>query len=127
MEKLKQIPAAELKVMQVIWTNPSPISTTQIKEVLDKTRPWKTGALQTLLNRLIERGFLKADMQGKSKIYMPLVSEDDYLAAESKSFLQQLSSNSITKLVASLYDSKAISQEDLHELNNYIDSVTKEQ
>ncbi len=124
MEKLKKIPDAELEVMQVIWSNVCPITTKQVKDILEQSRPWKTGALQTLLNRLIERGYLEAGMIGKNKTYSPLVSEEDYLALESRSFLKRFSSKSITKLVASLYDSKAISDEDLKELNSYIDDVT---
>lgn len=125
MSKLKRIPDAELEVMRVIWSNPVPITTTDVKAVLEKTRPWKAGALQTLLNRLIERGYLEPGTEGKNKTYTPLVSEDDYLAMESKSFLQKLSSNSITRLVASLYDSKAITDEDLKELDEYINNVSK--
>lgn len=125
MEKLKKIPDTELEIMQVIWSKPAPITTSQVKEVLEKSRPWKTGALQTLLNRLIDRGYLKAGADGKNKTYTPLVSEDEYLAMESRSVLKRLSSNSITKFVASLYDSHSISEEDLQELNSYIDNVTK--
>jgi predicted transcriptional regulator len=124
-KKPKRIPDTELEIMQVIWSNPTPISTSRVKEILELSRPWKTGALQTLLNRLIDRGFLSADMNGKSKTYSPLVTEDEYLALESSSFLRRLSSNSITRLVASLYDSKTISDDDLKELNSYIDNVTK--
>ena len=126
MEKLKRIPDTELEIMQVIWSNPTPISTSQVKAVLEQSRPWKTGALQTLLNRLIERGYLEAGTEGRNKTYTAIVSEADYLAMESRSVLKRLSSNSITKFVASLYDSKAISEEDLQELNSYIDNVRKE-
>lgn len=127
MDKLKKIPDTELEIMQVIWSNPTPITTSQVKDILEKSRPWKTGALQTLLNRLIKREYLKAGVDGKNKTYTPLVSEEEYLAMESRSVLKRLSSNSITKFVASLYDSKAISEEDLQELNSYIDNVIKEQ
>lgn len=127
MEKLKKIPDAELEVMQVIWSNPCPITTKQVKDILEQSRPWKTGALQTLLNRLIERGYLEAGSEGKNKTYSPLVSEENYLALESRSFLKRFFSKSITKLVASLYDSKAISAEDLKELNRYIDNVTSKE
>lgn len=126
MDKLKKIPDTELEIMQVIWSNPTPITTSRVKTVLERSRPWKTGALQTLLNRLIDRGYLEPGADGKSKTYTPLVSEDEYLAMESRSVLKRISSNSITRFVASLYDSKAISDEDLRELGSYIDNVTGE-
>ena len=121
-KKLSRIPDTELEIMQVIWTNPTPITTSEVKAVLEKKRQWSIGALQTLLNRLIDRGFLEAGMQGKSKTYVPLVSEEEYLAVESGSFLQKLTGNSLTRLVASLYDSKSITDKDLLELKEYIES-----
>ncbi len=123
--KITRLPDTELEIMQVIWTNPSPITTSEVKKILEKKRPWSVGALQTLLNRLIDREFLKGEMQGKSKAYIPLVSEKDYLVVESKSFLKRMSGNSITRLVTSLYDSKSISDEDLEELTAFIENTKK--
>lgn len=123
--KITKIPDTELEVMQVIWNNTTPITTTDIKKILEKERPWSVGALQTLLSRLIDRGFLKGEMHGKSKAYTPLVSENDYIVIESKSFLKRLSGNSITRLVTSLYDSKSISDEDLDELNAFIEQTRR--
>ena len=123
--KITRLPDTELEIMQVTWTNPSPITTSEVKKILEKKRPWSVGALQTLLNRLIDREFLKGEMQGKSKAYIPLVSEKDYLVVESKSFLKRMSGNSITRLVTSLYDSKSISDEDLEELTAFIENTKK--
>lgn len=123
--KITKIPDTELEIMQVIWNNETPITTSQVKQILEKDRPWSVGALQTLLNRLIDREFLKGEMHGKSKAYTPLVSEQEYLIVEGKSFLKRLSGNSITRLVTSLYDAKSISDEDLDELNAFIEETRK--
>lgn len=121
-KKLSRIPDTELEIMQVIWSNPTPITTSEVKTVLEQKRKWSIGALQTLLNRLIDRGFLEGGMSGKSKTYVPLVSEEEYLALESSSFLQRVTGNSVTKLIASLYDSRSITDEDLEELKDFINS-----
>lgn len=121
--KITKIPDTELEIMQVIWNNPSPIATSEVKRILEKERPWSIGALQTLLNRLIDRNFLKGEMQGKSKTYVPLVSEEEYLVLESRTFLKKYRGHSITRLVASLYDSSSISDKDLEELKEFIESA----
>lgn len=121
--KISKIPDTELEIMQVIWNNPTPISTSEVRKILEEKRPWSIGALQTLLNRLIDRNFLKGEMQGKSKTYVPLVSEKEYLVVESCSFMKKISGNSITKLVTSLYDSKSISDKDLEELKEFIEAT----
>lgn len=122
-KKLSKIPDTELEIMQVIWNNPTPITTTEVKRILEEERPWTSGALQTLLNRLINRGFLEAGMQGKAKTYTPIVSEEEYLEIEGKSFFKRFAGNSITRLVTALYDSKAISDRDLDELNAFIENT----
>lgn len=121
-----RLPDAELEVMKAVWQSNTPISTSNLKAVLDRERPWNVSALQTLLNRLITRGFLRSEKRGKCRYYEPLVQEDAYLAAENKAFLKRLNHGSVSRLVASLYDSKAISDQDLEELAAFIAQKTKE-
>ena len=125
--KLKKIPETELEIMQVIWSNPTPITTSDIKHELEKTRPWSQGALQSLLSRLAERGFLKTGVLGKSKTFEPLVTEDDYLKVESASFFKRFGEKgTITGLVTALYHSKTISEKDIEELDAFIEKIKKE-
>ena len=126
MQITKRLPDTELEIMKVIWANPSPISTNDIKEILERERPWNIAPLQTLLNRLIERGFLLAGKDGKRKTYVPLVDEESYLAMENKSFLERLNNNSVTKLVASLYNSNSITEDDLEDLRKFISNHTED-
>ena len=126
MQIKKRLPDTELEIMKVIWANPSPISTNDIKEILEHDRPWNIAPLQTLLNRLIERGFLQAGKDGKRKTYVPLVDEESYLAMENKSFLERLNNNSVTKLVASLYNSNSITEDDLEDLRRFISNHTED-
>ena len=55
MNKITRLPDTELEVMKAVWSIKSEINTTEIKKILDKNRPWNVSALQTLLNRLIDR------------------------------------------------------------------------
>lgn len=124
MNKITRLPDTELEVMKVVWSIKSEINTTEIKKILDKNRPWNVSALQTLLNRLIDRGFLDTYKNGKNKCYTVLINEEDYISFENKSFLKKINNSSITKLVASLYDSKSISNDDLMELSKFIEDKT---
>ena len=99
MDKLTRLPDTELEVMKVVWQKGNGVSTSEIKEILDKQRNWNISALQTLLNRLIDRGFLTSYKKGKNKLYNILVEEEKYLAFENRSFLKKVNKNSITKLV----------------------------
>jgi len=123
-EEICRLPDTELEIMKVIWNEEKTLSTSEIKERLAERRPWNISALQTLLNRLIDRGFLESYKEGKNRFYIAIVDEDSYLALENQLFLNKVNNNSLTKLVASLYDSRAISQNDLDELAAYIREKT---
>ena len=124
MTDIMRLPDTELEIMKVIWESGKTLSTSEVKILLERSRPWNVSALQTLLNRLIDRGFLESHKEGKNRFYTPLVPEKEYLAVENKAFLEKVNDRSVTKLVASLYDSKSISEEDLDELAAFIRSKT---
>ncbi len=125
MQKLTRLPDTELEVMKAIWQKGTGICTSEIKQILDKQRIWNISALQTLLNRLIKRGFLTTYKNGKNKYYNIVVDEKTYLAFENKCFLKKVNENSVTKLVASLYQSNSITKNDLKELAEFIEKNTE--
>ena len=124
MEKQK-LPDTELKVMQAIWHIESPASTSAVREELQKERPWNLSALQTLLGRLVRRGFLQTEKQGKSRYYTPLVTEEDYLAEDSRRYFQKWTGGSLSDLVACLYVNHSVTKEDLEELKAFIEDETE--
>ena len=124
MSEIMRLPDTELEIMKVIWESGETLSTSEVKALLERSRPWNIAALQTLLNRLIDRGFLESYKEGKNRFYTPMVAEKDYLAVENKAFLEKVNDRSVTKLVASLFDSHSISEADLDELAAFIRSKT---
>jgi len=125
MKKLTRLPDTELEVMKVVWQKGNGVSTSEIKQELDKQRTWNVSALQTLLNRLIDRGFLTSYKKGKNKLYDIVVEQESYLTFENSSFLKKVNENSVTKLVASLYQSNSITKNDLKELAEFIEKNTE--
>lgn len=114
----KRLPDAELEIMKVIWHNECPISTSEVKRIIDEesnaNRTQQT--VQTLINRLIAKEYIAKDKRGKEYIYTPLVAEEDYIEFESEQFLRKMHGNSVTNLMRALFDSKKISDEDISEL-----------
>ena len=117
MKKLVRLPEAELSVMRAVWRLEAPVPTGAIRARLEKERPWNLSALQTLLSRLTERGFLSAGKEGRQNVYTPLVSEGEYVAFENAPFLE---GKGLPGLVTALYDSQSISREDLAELRAFL-------
>lgn len=125
MKKLSRLPDAELQVMRAIWAIDHPAQTGTIRAKLEEERPWNLSALQTLLSRLTDRGFLSSDKAGRQRSYTPLVGEGEYLAFENRPYLAGRRS-ALPRLVASLYENDSVSREDLAELREFLDSAMRE-
>ncbi len=124
--KKEKLPDTELRVMQAIWHMDAPASTSEIREELQKERPWNLSALQTLLGRLVGRGFLSTEKNGKNRYYTPLVAEEEYLAEDSRRYFQKWQGGTLRDLVACLYESRSVTKADLEELKAFIEQETKE-
>ena len=122
---MKRLPDTEFEVMQGVWKCEIPVSTAELKAYLEKEREWNMSALQTVLSRLEEKGFVKSEKNGRNRFYTPLITEKDYLADESRSFLKRLGITKLSGLVAAMYDGNKISEEELEELQQFIDSHRK--
>ena len=120
-----RLPDAELEVMKALWSlGDYPAHTGDIAQKLDKS--WKAPTLLKLLSRLEERGFVAGTKEGRSNAYTPLVKEADYLASESRSFLERLHGGSLSSLVASLYPEVSLTQEDLAALERILEKGGEE-
>ena len=113
--------------MKVIWHNPCPISTREVKKIIDEETDnnWTQQTLQTLLNRLIAKEYLAKENRGKEYIYTPLIEENAYVEFESEQFLKKMHGNSVTNLMRALFDSKKISDDDISELEKMFEEKRK--
>ena len=118
---MKTLPDAEFEVMKMIWNNEVPSTTSTIMQSLKPEKDWKVQTLITLLNRLVSRGFLRTEKPGKERIYFPLVSEEESLQYETKDFITRFHKSSITSVVATLVESRQLTDDDLEELSRWID------
>lgn len=118
----KRLPDAELEIMKLIWHNPVPISTKEVMRLIceQTDNKWTQQTLQTLLNRLIAKEYLKKEQRGREYIYTPLVKEKDYVEFESSEFLRKMHGNSVVGLMRALFDSRKISKEDIAELEEML-------
>ena len=120
-----RLPDAELEVMKALWSlERYPAHTGEIAARLDKS--WKAPTLLKLLSRLEDRGFVAGTKEGRANGYTPLVEERDYLARESRSFLERVHGGSLSSLVASLYSEVSLTQEDLAALERILEKGGEE-
>lgn len=116
MSNFKKLPDTEFEIMKVVWANEPPITTNVVMEQLGSKREWKAPTVISLMLRLVEKGFLRTEKNGKERTYFPLVAREDYLEFETGNFMRLYHENSFLSLVNTLYDVKQISDGDIEEL-----------
>ena len=116
---IKKLPDAELSVMQAVWACEKEATRQEIESHLGKNHNQALTTLLTELSRLADKGFLKVTKNGRSNLYRPLVARDEYLAAQSKSFVDTLCGGNMSVFANALCDS-GISKEDLAELTQLL-------
>ena len=114
-----RLPDSELTVMQAVWSLTSPVPRTEIEGIIQNKRPMAQTTLLTLLSRLQEKGFLRIEKCGRTSVYIPLVSEKEYRARQSKRFIDVLFGGSMSAFASALNDS-GITKEDLEELRHLL-------
>ena len=120
MEQMKKLPDAEFEIMQVVWANEPPITTSEIMKRLGFEKEWKIQTVVSLMLRLTERGFLRSEKHGKERTYYPTVNQEDYLKFETGNFLKQFHNNSFLNLVTTMYTGEALSDEEVEGLTKLL-------
>ena len=119
----KTLPNSELELMMILWRAGRPMTRVEIEEQLPKERTWSKTTVLSFLSRLEEKGFVRVEKEGRSNCYIPLVAKCDYLRQESGSILKRLYGSSVKKFVAALYDGDGLSERQIDELKDYLDSL----
>lgn len=121
---MKRLSESELEIMLVIWRADGPVNSSYVREAMSE-KGWAKTTVLNFLARLVDKGFLKCESQGKSNIYISLVREEDYMRLKNENFLKKFYNSSIKNMVAALYQDQIISDEDLEELKQFIEEKSK--
>ena len=117
---IRRLPDAELEVMQAIWACEPPVSRTDIDEILRDSHPMAQTTLLTVLTRLSEKGFVEIRKEGRSARYIPVVARQDYLAQQSRRFVEKVCKGSLPAFAAALCDS-GLTKDELAQLRELLE------
>jgi BlaI family penicillinase repressor len=120
MKSLKKLPDTEFEIMKVVWANKPPITSNMIMEDLGNHKEWKVPTVISLLLRLVKRGFMRTEKNGKERIYFPLVTKEEYLKFETGNFMNQYHESSFLSFVNALYDGKQLSDGEIKDLKQWL-------
>ena len=112
---MERIGEAEYAVMEVLWEQ-APLTATEVAERVPPARGWSIRTVKTMLGRLLAKGILSHEEDGRRYLYRPVVARDDYLEKESRRLIDRLFGGKLTPLVAHLAERDALTQQDIAEI-----------
>jgi len=119
MSKVPKISESEWLVMKVIWDE-NPITSNRIVEILSDSTSWNPKTIKTLLSRLVKKGAVGHDNEGRSYLYYPLIEEEVLVKAESQSFLKRVFRGALKPMIATMVESEELSAEEIEELKSLL-------
>lgn len=119
-----RISEAEHAVMEVLWEK-SPRSAAQVCDAVCEARGWSMPTVKTLLSRLVAKGAVETEPQGRRFLYTPLVERSDYVGGESRRLVDRLFGGRAASLFAQLAENEALSDKDLEEIEDLLREMRK--
>ncbi len=116
---MSSISDAESQIMQALWGR-HPLSAEDILAALPADDGWQLGTVKTLLNRLLNKGAVKAERDGRRYLYEPLIERAQWEGKESLSLLDRVFGGRLSPLVAHFSAQRKLSSEDAEALRQLL-------
>ena len=114
----------EWRIMNLLWAD-APRRVPELTEALAADTGWSRATVNIMLQRLEDKGAVRMELQGRNKLYFPLLSQADARQKETKRFLERLYGGSLGLMVSSLAGQQALSEEDIRTLRAILEGAEK--
>jgi BlaI family transcriptional regulator, penicillinase repressor len=120
----ERISEAEHAVMEALWDQ-SPIAATDVCDAVCSVRGWSMPTVKTLLSRLVAKGAVATEPDGRRFLYRPVLARDEYVGGESRRLVDRLFGGRAAPLIAHLAETEALSQADIAEIERLLQELRK--
>ena len=113
---IKELTKAEEQIMQILWK----IKKGFVKDILeriDDPKPAYT-TVSTIVRILQEKGFVSHREYGRTHLYYPLISREEYTKSYMGTFIRDYFSNSYQKMMSFFASERSISLKEMEEIMN---------
>jgi BlaI family transcriptional regulator, penicillinase repressor len=115
----------ELEVARVLWDLGS-ATVREVFEAFPADREIDFTTVQTYLRRLEQKGYARAKLEGRTRIYSPRVKPKTVIRETLNDLIDRLFDGETLPLMRHLIEEGKITSEDLAELRNMIDRMERD-
>lgn len=121
------ISESEREVMNLVWASaPVPVAAADLVEQLTEKKGWAARTTRTLLERLVAKGALTYEQEGKRYLYLPAISQADCVRQESRTFLERVFGGQPAAMLLHLVKETPLSADEIADLRRLLKQKEKE-
>lgn len=126
MRKKVGLSDGEWKIMNCLWEQ-APRTITELVNALKEETGWDKHTVIPTLSRLEAKGAVHYERGTRAKLYYPSIDQTNVAIEETRNFLAKVHGGRIGSMLSAMIDQKALSKEDIDELNAILDRAGNKQ
>ncbi|MDA8708329.1 BlaI/MecI/CopY family transcriptional regulator [Hellea sp.] len=121
---MKKISQSELVIMDSLWEE-APMGASEIADKVS-SEGWNIRTIKTLLSRLVQKGILSTEPDGRRYLYTPLMSKEAYGAQVLDGISKNFYGGRTAPLFLHLAKQKDLSDSDIDEISSILERLKAE-
>lgn len=119
-----KVTTSEWYVLECLWEQ-APKTLMQLVEELNSCIGWAKSTCTTTVKRMDEKGLIRHEAEGRTKLFFPVIEKKDVTMKETKDFLQRIYRGSVGMLLNTLAEAQDLSERDIDDLEAFLDSYKR--
>ena len=111
---------AEWEVIRVVWANDLVTSKTVIS-VLKEKMDWTESTIKTILGRLVEKGVLNTEQEGRKFIYTANIVEKEAVRDFAEDIFNRICNKKVGNVIGSIIEDHVLSFDDIDRLEKILE------
>ena len=111
---------AEWEVMRVVWANDR-VTSKKIISVLKEKMDWTPSTIKTILGRLVEKGVLNTEQEGRKFIYTANIEEKEAVRDCVEDIFKRICNKKVGNVIGSIIENHVLSFDDIDRLEKILE------
>jgi len=111
---------AEWEVMRVVWANIR-VTSKEVISTLEEKMDWKQATTKTLLGRLVEKGALNTEQEGRKYIYSANIEEKEAVRSFTNDIFDRICRKNVGNVIESIIKDHTLSFDDIQRLEEILE------
>ncbi len=106
---------SEMQVLNALWDE-APQTAADLAQRIGKANGWTLATVKTLIARLVQKGAVTAEADGRRYLYRPAIDRAEAMGEESQRFVDRLFGGRVSPMIAHLAEREALTDADIAEI-----------